>query len=129
MPEAHPLELRLRVVAAYEAGQGSYPEIAARFAVGEASVKRWVWIFNKTGTVDAKAKGGGTPSSIEATDVHALVARLGDPTAGELAAAFNQSRRGRARIHVSSMKRALYRYGYVVKKSDDGRWRVSARTS
>lgn len=128
MPEAHPHELRLRVVAAYEAGQGSYPEIAARFAVGEASVKRWVWIFNKTGTAGAKAKGGGTPSSIAANDVCALIARLGDPTAGELTAAFNQSRRGRARIHVSSMKRALYRQGYVV-KSDDGRWRVSARTS
>ena len=129
MPEAHPLELRLRVVAAYEAGQGSYPEVAARFSVGEASVKRWVWLHAKTGAVEPKAKGGGTPSRIVPGEVDALVTKLGDPTAAELTAAFNHSRRGKSRVHVSSMKRALYRFGYVVKKSADGRWRLSARTS
>jgi hypothetical protein len=48
--------------------------------------------------------------------VDALIAALGDPTASELTAAYNRQRRGRARVHVSSMKRALHRHDYVVKK-------------
>jgi transposase len=42
MAEAYPVELRERVVKAYEAGQGSYPTIASKFLVGEATVRRWV---------------------------------------------------------------------------------------
>jgi transposase len=129
MAEAHPAELRRRVVEAYENGEGSYPEVASRFAVGEASVKRWVLLFIKTGRVEPQQKAGGRFSTIEETAVKALVKKLGDPTAGELTAAFNETRRGKARVHVSSMKRALHRFGYVVKKSADGRWRVCGRTS
>ena len=123
------MSLRERVVAAYEAGEGSYPQIAARFRIGEASVKRWVRLFSKTGSLLPKAKGGGTPSSITLGEVEALLQRLRDPTAGEITAEFNRPRRGRARVHVSSMKRALHRFGYVVKKSADGHWRVCGRTS
>jgi transposase len=129
MPDPHPIELRQRVVDAYEAGEGSYPELAARFDVGEASVKRWVLLFTASGSVEARAKGGGTPSSITESDIRELLKRLKDATAGELTAEFNRSRRGNAKIHVSSMKRALHRHGYVVKKSADGRWRVSAQMS
>ena len=128
MPDPHPIELRERVVASYEAGEGSYTVIAKRFAVGEATVKRWVWLKERQGTLVPQPKGGGTRSTIEAQVVDALVAELGDPTAGELTAAFNRGRRGRDRVHVSSMKRALHRCGYVVKKKDDGRWRVCGRT-
>jgi transposase len=123
------VELRERVIKAYEAGQGSYPAIATLFAVGEATVKRWVWRFHKDGVVTPRARGGGTPSTIGAAEVERMLARLGDPTAAELTVEFNRGRRGAARVHVSSMKRALHRYGYVVKKSADGRWRVCAQTS
>lgn len=128
MAEAYAVALRERVVRAYEAGDGSYPVIAARFAVGEATVKRWVWRARDGGLSPAK-KGGGTPSQITATEVDAWVSQLGDPTAGEITAAYNRTRRGRARIHVSTMKRALHRFGYVVKKNAAARWRRSAPTS
>jgi transposase len=129
MADPHPIELRERVVQAHESGAGSYPEVAAQFSVGEASVKRWVWLFQKQGSVAPRAKRGGTPSTIGAVEIERLIARLRDPTAGELTAAFNRHRRRRERVHVSSIKRALHRYGYVVKKSADGRWRVCGRTS
>ncbi len=129
MPDPHPIELRKRVVEAYEANEGSYPELADRFAVGEASVKRWVLLFGKTGDVRPQPKRGGTPSTIVREEIQELLAELRDPTAGELTVAFNRTRRGNARIHVSSMKRALHRFGYVVKKSADGRWRVCGQTS
>jgi transposase len=125
----YPVELRERVIRAYEAGHGSYPAIAERFSVGEATVKRWIWRFHKDGEIAPRPRGGGTPSTITLSELESLMARLGDPTAGELTAEFNRSRRGQARLHVSSMKRALHRHNYVVKKSADGRWRVCAPMS
>jgi hypothetical protein len=61
--------------------------------------------------------------------IEAALAVVRDATAGELTAEFNRGRPRKERVHVSSVKRALHRYGYVVKKSDDGRWRVCAPTS
>ena len=129
MPEAHPVELRARVVQAYEAGDGSYEAIAARFEVGPASVKRWVRLQRHRGDLAPQRKRGGTPSTISLADIEAALGRVRDGTAGELTAEFNRGRRPGARVHVSSMKRALHRHGFVVKKSADGRWRVSGRTS
>ncbi len=129
MPRPYPVELRERVVHSYEAGEGSYPAVARQFALGEATVKRWVWLYQSDGCLAPRRRGGGTPSTIMLPEIEALMSLLGDPTAGELTAAFNQKRRGRARIHVSSMKRALYRYGYVIKKNAAGQWRVCVPTS
>jgi transposase len=128
MPDAYPIELRERVVRAYEAGDGSYRMVALQFALGEATVKRWVWLLARQGTVVPRAKRGGTPSTIGADEIERIITRLRDPTANELTVEFNRRRR-RDRVHVSSIKRALHRFGYVVKKSVDGRWRVCGRTS
>jgi transposase len=122
MPEPHPLELRSRVVEAYEGGEGSYLEISQRFAVGVASVKRWVRLNRDQGSVAPRPRGGGTPSEIGAIDLAFLLARIPDANAGELTAEFNRGRRAKRRVHVSSIKRALRRHGYVVKKSGSGRW-------
>ena len=129
MSSGHPPELRERAVQAHEAGEGSYATIAARFAIGEASVKRWVWRYRSHGTFSPKPRGGGRHSRITAEELVAILSRLGDANAGEIAAEFNRRRRGGNRVHVSSIKRALHRYGYVVKKSASGRWNSSARTS
>ncbi len=43
MSEPHSVELTRRIVEAYERGEGSYATVAAKFQVGEASAKRWVW--------------------------------------------------------------------------------------
>jgi len=127
MAEPYPLELRQRVVDAYDAGEGSYRTVGQRFSLGEATVKRWIW-RQREGELRPRHKGGGTPSEIAGAEIALLIARLRDPTARELTAEFNRKRRGRARVHVSSMKRALHRHGYVVKKNADGRWRVCVPT-
>jgi transposase len=129
MAEPHPVELRERVVRAYESGDGSYPEVGALFSVGEASVRRWTALKRQRGSVEPKRKGGGTPSRISAAEIDAIVTALGDPTALEITAEYNRRRRGDARTHVSSIKRALHRFGYVVKKNAAGRWRVCGRMS
>lgn len=120
MAEAYPVALRIRVVAAYEAGEGSYATMAAQFAVGTATVKRWVAQHRREGHVRPKPKAGGTPSTVGGSTLDVLLDMLGDPTAGELTAAYNRPRRGAARVHVSSMKRALHRHDYVVKKNAVG---------
>lgn len=129
MAEAYRVELRERVVEAYEAGEGTFAEVAERFALGLATVKRWVWLKRKSGHVLPKPKAGGTPSEITREHIEALLAESGDATASELTVAFNRTRSRKTRVHMSSMKRALRRHGYVVKKSADGRWRVCGPTS
>ena len=57
MPRAYPVELRSRVVAAFEQG-GTYDSVADRFDVGRASVVRWVRLARQTGSVVAKPMGG-----------------------------------------------------------------------
>ena len=128
MAEPYSVELRERVVRAYEAREGSHAEIGDRFALGEATVKRWVRLKRTKGDVSPQSKRGGTPSEISGEQIATLLARLGDPTAVELTAEFNRRRSRPQRVHVSSMKRALHRHGYVVKKNADGRWRVSVPT-
>lgn len=129
MAEAYPVELRQRVVEAYEAGEGAYPELADRFGLGEATVKRWVWQLHREGHVNPHDKGGGNVSNISLPELERIVERLGDATAGEITAAYNRHRRGKERRHVSSIKRALYRAGYVVKKNASVRWSNSGRMS
>jgi putative transposase len=129
MAEPYSPELRNRVVRAYEAGEGGYAAVGAQFVVGAATVMRWVRLYRANGDTEPLPKGGGTPSTIGGNEITDLLDKLGDPTANELTAEFNRGRRGRARVHVSSMKRALHRHGYVVKKNADGRWRVCVPTS
>lgn len=117
MPNPLPVELRQRVVEAYERGEGSYPTIAKKFRVGEASVRRWVGRYRDVGHVEPHKKGGGNRSDISVKELEAILAKFPDANAGEIAAEYNRGRRGKNRRHVSSIKRALHRGGYVVKKS------------
>ena len=111
------------MVLAYEAGEGSYATIAMQFQLGTATVKRWVAQQRREWHVRPQPKAGGTTSVLTAADLEAFLVVLGDPTAGELTATYNRRRRGRGRVHVSSMKRALHRHDYVVKNNAAGRRR------
>jgi len=129
MAEAYPVELRERAVATYESGEGSYASVANTFALGEATVKRWVWLARKHGSLVPQPKAGGNHSTIAEADIEKLLGALGDATAGELTAELNRKRARAEHVHVSSMKRALHRCGYVVKKNAAGRWKLSDQTS
>jgi transposase len=109
--------LRQRVVDAHARGEGSFVSLAKRFGVGEASVNRWVAQQRRVGHVEPRRKRGGTPSDVALDAIEEILERLGDATAAEITAAYNRGRRGESRRHVSSIKRALHRGGYVVKKN------------
>ena len=117
MGNAYPIELRERVVAAYERGDGSYVSIGFAFRVGQTTVKRWVSQQRREGHLTPQKRGGGRRSDVSLMEIEVILSKRGDANAGEIAAAYNRERRGKARRHVSSIKRALYRGGYVVKKN------------
>jgi transposase len=56
--ETYPMALRVRVVAAYNDGEGSYSETAERFDIGEATVNRWLARLRRTGSVEPDVRGG-----------------------------------------------------------------------
>lgn len=117
MAEPLPEALRERVVEAYERGEGSYVTVARKFRVGISSVRRWVGRYRDLGHVKPHKKGGGNRSDVSVKELEGILDKLGDANAGEITAEYNRGRRGKERRHVSSIKRALHRGGYVVKKN------------
>lgn len=130
MPLPLSLDLRERIVTAYEDGLGSYEEIADLFGVGRASVSRLLSRHRHRGALTPNPHGGGNPARIGPADgdaVAALVHDLPDATLDELADGWRR-RTGRE-ISRSSMLRALQRFGITLKKSRSKLSRHSDPTS
>lgn len=70
--KAYSLDLRQRVVAAYEAGQTTIKEVAERFAVGETFVKKMLKQKREQGAVQSPAHGGGKRRTLEEKHLKAL---------------------------------------------------------
>ena len=58
MPRALSVDLRLRVLNAYENGEGTYAALADRFAINVSSVNRILSRARSTGSVAPKSQGG-----------------------------------------------------------------------
>jgi transposase len=115
------MALRERAVRAYETGPHSYAEVAARFDISLASLLRWVQRARGTGTVAPLPRGGGWRSPVDLPVLHGLVRDRPDRTSDELTRAYNRAVKAEARVHRSSIVRALQRTGYVFKKNAAGR--------
>jgi transposase len=129
MPNPYPIELRDRAVRAYEAGEDTCEQIAARFEVGVATLERWLRRQRLTGTLDPLAKAGGWTSPVDGDLLRRVVAERPDRTTEELTRAYNQGAAPAARVHRSSILRALQRFGYVFKKNDRARRNSIVRRS
>jgi len=121
MPNPYPTALRERAVRAYETSTDTYAEVAARFAIGLNTLLRWVQRARATGDVTAFDKRGGWQSPVDLTLLHRLVREKPDRTTDELTRAYNREAAPDARVHRSSVLRALQRTGYVFKKNDRDR--------
>jgi transposase len=62
--KAYSLDLRERVVAAYERGKGSIAEVAEQFNVGQTFVKKMLRQKRQRGSVAPLAHGGGRQPSL-----------------------------------------------------------------
>lgn len=101
---------------AYESRTETYEDVAARFAIGPATLLRWVQRQRDTGTLDPLAKAGGWTSPVDLAVLHALIDARPDQTCAELTRAYNRVA-PHGRVHRSSIWRALRRTGYVFKKN------------
>src|SRR5687768_9726649 len=111
------LDLRWRIVAAYDRGEGSVRELAALFGVGPNTVQRYLTRRRVRGDVAPAPHRGGPRRVLRRTDervLRALVAEKNDRTDAEYATLL-AARTGR---HVSrrTINKAWSRVGYTRKK-------------
>lgn len=111
-------DLRHRIIRAWQVEKLRVPELASRFSVGTATVKRLIRRFRETGSVEPLPHGGGQRPKIPAEKlprVQRLLEANPDWSIDELAAAYNQ--REGAKVSRSTMVRAVARLGFTRKKS------------
>lgn len=125
MPNPISRDLRSRIVEAYEAGEGTYDELAERFGVGYATVSRMLRRARERGDLSPEpASGGPLPSIVdeELGDLCAVVEEAPDRTLVDLCDAW-ESRTG-VLVSKSTMGRAVKRAGLTRKQK---RFRPSER--
>jgi transposase len=106
MAKAYSLDLRRRVFAAWQRGEGSQAEVAARFSVSESFVRDLSRRFRQSGDVAAKPHGGGRQALADTASLACL---------GELVAAHNDAT-------IQEHHRSLAAAGYTTSQATVGRW-------
>jgi transposase len=115
--KAYSLDLRQRVVHAYEQGEGSISEIASRFGVCSAFVKKMLRQWRATGDLSPLAHGGGKPASLTPRQRQLLkrkVREQSDISLAELQNLLDETEQ--VQVHVSTISRALSGLGLPLKK-------------
>lgn len=120
MPSPYPTELKRAAVAAVERGEGTLDEVAEQFGVGKRTLCTWLACQREGISLEPAARGGGNFSSVDIKRLLALVSATRDATTDELTRAYNAGSAKRARVHRSSILRALKREGFVFKKNVRG---------
>ena len=114
---AYSVDLRERVVAAFDRASMTDQEAAALFKIGEATVRRWKRLQRKQGSLEPKPFGGGNPPRVAPEQypvVHAIVEEQPDLTDQEVAWEFHRQT-GRS-VSRSSMNRTLLKLNLTRKK-------------
>src|SRR5918993_3773604 len=116
--QAYSLDLRQRVVRAYEQGHGSIAEIAEQFSVSTGFVKKMLRQWRSTGDLSPRPHGGGKPASLSAQQrlrLRRKVRERDDISLAELQDYLREEER--VEVHVSTICRALRQADLPRKKS------------
>ena len=116
--KAYSTDLRGRVVAAYDAREGTQEQVAARFAVSASWVRKLLRQRRATGSIEPRPHGGGHAPAFDpaaAAKLRQAVRDDSDATLQELAHAAGVA------CSASAVYRALGRLGITRKKSRGGR--------
>jgi transposase len=111
------LDLRTKILEAYERGEGSVRTLARLFGVTPNTVQNYRTRVRVTGRLEPDPHAGGVPPRIDDAhreEVRALVAEKPDATVAELAKLF--ARRARIRVSRPTMGRVLQALGLTRKK-------------
>jgi len=119
MPNPYPIELRERAVRAYEDSTDTYVEVAGRFAIAVSTLCEWV---RQARALDVRVRAVFVRwySPVDIGLLHRLVRERPDQTTDEVTRAYNRRAAPEARVHRSSILRALQRTGFVFKKNGRG---------
>jgi transposase len=115
---AYSIDLRQRVIAARDAGQGTQEQLAARFAVSISWVRKLLRQRRATGSIEPKPHGGGHAKAFDteaAARLRQAVRDDSDATLEELGEASGVA------CSPSAVYRTLDRLGVTRKKSRGGR--------
>jgi transposase len=124
------LDLRQRIVDAYDHREGSIRELAERFAVSPNTVQNYLIRVRATGSLAPCPHGGGVLPKLDKTtepQIRALEEEKNDRTLTELAK--QVERRCHVRVSRWTMGRTLRRMGITRKKSRSERASRTGRTS
>lgn len=109
------IDLKRRLVEAYRAKRsGTYETTAELFAVGEATVSRWLRRFRETGDVESKPKGGNNPRRVDLLWLRAHLEANPDARAVDRIEAWQQH--GVGVVSESAMYCAMHACGWTHKK-------------
>jgi transposase len=117
--KAYSLDLRQRVVAAYEKGKGSLAEVAEQFNVGQTFVKKMLRQHRETGSVAPLEHGGGRQPSLSDKEHRLLrqkVKEQPDVSLSELQE--HLLTRVGATVSLPTIHRSLRQSGHSRKKKD-----------
>ncbi len=116
--KAYSTDLRQRVVAAYDAREGTQEQVAARFAVSLCWVRKLLRQRCATGSIDPRPHGGGHAPAFDP----AAEARLRQAVRDDSDATLEElARLAGVTCGVSAVYRTLNRLGITRKKSRGGR--------
>lgn len=124
--EAYSQDLRQRVVQACDAGSETQQQVASRFGVSTAWIRKLLKRRRETGSIDPLPRGRGPEPKISGRrleKLHALVEQDPDATLDEL------RRRMRLKCAKSTIYLALVRLGLSYKKSHSTPRSNTGRTS
>jgi transposase len=113
--QAYSIDLRQRVVTAYEQGYGSIATIAERFSVSLGFVKKLLALKRTTGDLAPRPHGGGRRTSLGARQCQLIRRKVraeNDTSLAELQALLQEG----VSVHVSTICRALARLALPRKK-------------
>jgi len=120
MPAPLSVDLRQRIIAAYQAHEGSQRQLAERFKVSLSFIRDLMRRYRDTGTVAPKPHGGGVIAKLGESQlpiVKALVKAQPDALLEELCERF--AHKSGVSVSISTMQRAIQRLQLSVKKNID----------
>lgn len=118
MPAPLSVDLRQRIIAAYQAKEGSQRQLAERFKVSLSFIRDLNRRYRETGTVAPKPHGGGAVAKLgkeQLAIVKALVTVQPDALLEELCERFAEQTE--VNVSVLTMQRAIQTLGLSVKKN------------
>jgi transposase len=117
--KAYSLDLRQRVVAAYEKGKSSIAAVAAQFNVGQTFVKKMLRQKREQGSVAPLAHGGGRQPSLSEKDQRLLRRKVKEQPGISLAALQGHlAAKAGVTVSLPTIQRSLRAFGLSHKKKD-----------